>query len=89
MSNPNEVKVKRYHDYGAATGCFPCVDGGWVKYSDYQSLELENKRLREALEKSQFGSCDGCGRGGYCTECQECESDGHKNGCYIGEALKR
>lgn len=39
MSNPNEVKVQRYHDYGASTGCVPCADGDWVKYSDYQSLE--------------------------------------------------
>lgn len=45
MSNPNEVK--RY-DFGEHTG-FP--KGDYVKYSSYQSLELENKLLREALEK--------------------------------------
>ena len=46
MSNPNEV-VNRWNNSNELKIRNP--DGEYVLYSSYQSLELENKRLREAL----------------------------------------
>ena len=54
MSNPNVKRygfkaLEDYEDWIAVE--FEDANGDWVKYSSYQSLELENKRLRVALEK--------------------------------------
>lgn len=52
MSNTNEVKRfdLKFSNY-KSEHLGESEHGAWVKYSSYQSLELENKLLREALEK--------------------------------------
>jgi len=43
-----EPKVVRYQCiFGGMEGV---TNGSWVRYSDYEALLAENKRLREALE---------------------------------------
>ena len=49
-------EVKRYepeaHSYSGAHATMELEDDGdWVAYSDYEKLQAENKRLREALEE--------------------------------------
>jgi len=61
-------EVKRYepeaHSYSGAHATMELEDDGdWVAYSDYEKLEAENNRLREALESISKNTC--------CDSCQE------------------
>lgn len=54
MSNPNEVKIRRYEltfdNKTMIATAREVKEGRFCIYDEVQSLELENKRLREALE---------------------------------------
>jgi hypothetical protein len=55
-----ELEVVRYAFYGDWDGNAVEKEneiGGWVRYSDYEALAAENKRLREALERVR-GFCE-------------------------------
>lgn len=61
---------------------------------DYAELQIDHNEAIEALEYVQFGSCDGCGRGGFCYWCSNhpdfnFEEETHLPKCPVGKVLAK
>lgn len=63
----------------------PNKEGDYVRYQNYEALQAENGRLREALRETEWLP----GRGGveFCICCDNIKEKGHAPDCLVGQAL--
>lgn len=90
-SNGHQTKnLKGRVSYSCENGMCPsyrvdmCLDE-WQSRPLETALEAENKRLREALEKCEFGDSCGIDGPGRCPVCYGRSS--HRDGCEVQSAL--